>query len=1258
MGKITPDDVSRFINFDRSNPNWYYRPNDNTMFAKQAEGVAYIWNLLSEKKIALLADEVGMGKTLQALSVCALLWRVKPDARMLIIAPREIVAVNWQNEFLTFLQNHYRTADDRVKTAIGDHPVHELIKCRNLSDLILTADEECHHFFIIKTTSFSYVNNEFFDREGKINVSAIRRIFGKTSIRDIPKNDQDRAMYFGSLLRKRLFSAYTAGSEAEDPPFDLLITDEAHYYRDKTGGSLRVSTASGFFGDEKSGRIADRILLLTATPNHTSLENIETILSYFTNTDALADPKSSEEIDSRDRAEQLLSSVGLRRYRTLAGKIKYQYREEKEVESDFSSSPGSELFFALYQKLLVQKLKELEKSKKENRRLFFGYLEGFESFTPAEKVSEAEYDDERKESPDFARSLDSKILTELSKEYYRCYKSSPSHPKYDRLVESIFPSSKNYWQEHLQKNLIFVRRIPSLKEIAKRIINIYDEVFWKKILSTWNTYHAEIDTRNYKSKIPNRLEYSKIFRLGSRDLIENESDLEEESAKEEETGTEIPQSAVLDLFTVKKKDRGGTVAYTHASSFRVRFVRDESPFSLFFQPAADYMSAPYQSIDGYKSGKSKSSKSRIYYTTSCGMARLQNPKNTYSERDKVVLKDVLYGGKISNIREKVLAKPAETLWSIMWNHLESRDRSTMKQIQEMSPYDREGLALYLRKGILYASASLIELYCWFIHAQSQNHGDGGLDLYNRFISTVKKELPGSLLCKLWIVAVQHYQVFKEKILGISGDLKLLQNQRQLNVFNNMNPIYPYSGGTKNPSVITAFNSPFFPEHLVTTSVLQEGVNLQYFCKNVYHYGIAWTPGDNEQRAGRIDRMFGLVEKELSENRETSLNIYYPYIRNTIDENQVGEFVFKKYQAERLMDKCLQEKSSREIENREMLIDIWKSYLRTRDPRAKGEDPYGPKINNVVSTFPRHDKGSEIVDIDEFIEKLQETLSMLINQGNRGKRFGVYRLPDITRSSGLICILDPKLEEGRRQPVFVELNYSSALSGFDPGTVYYVTLKSPLSSFTEERQQSVRNIAKFYMQYRRRYPLVQLVFDNTAKRTSYFAIHMKVDLLLFRELDSEKYLSQKELDIAIRQLIVFTDIVEQHVFENQDISNELLLKSEQEILNFDTTGPEKTTALSRATKKRLDPGKISGWKHADEDVITREKSFAIKDKRWKEPIEVCSKNLTYPFIIFEPVSRDSNRNIMRLPYPVGDLQEREIRLLDKWFEYAYRIEVRG
>jgi len=72
--------------------------------------------------------------------------------------------------------------------------------------------------------------------------------------------------------------------------------------------------------------------------------------------------------------------------------------------------------------------------------------------------------------------------------------------------------------------------------------------------------------------------------------------------------------------------------------------------------------------------------------------------------------------------------------------------------------------------------------------------------------------------------------------------------------------------------------------------------LHLYCKDVYHYGIAWNPSDMEQRTGRIDRInsssYFELKKEGEINFENSLQVFYPYLADTLEVNQVAK-VFNK-----------------------------------------------------------------------------------------------------------------------------------------------------------------------------------------------------------------------------------------------------------------------------------------------------------------------------------------------------------------------------
>lgn len=57
-------------------------------------------------------------------------------------------------------------------------------------------------------------------------------------------------------------------------------------------------------------------------------------------------------------------------------------------------------------------------------------------------------------------------------------------------------------------------------------------------------------------------------------------------------------------------------------------------------------------------------------------------------------------------------------------------------------------------------------------------------------------------------------------------------------------------------VRTAFNSPFWPFVIVSTSVGQEGIDFHPWCHNIVHWNIPSSPVDFEQRDGRVNRYRG------------------------------------------------------------------------------------------------------------------------------------------------------------------------------------------------------------------------------------------------------------------------------------------------------------------------------------------------------------------------------------------------------------------
>lgn len=79
-------------------------------------------------------------------------------------------------------------------------------------------------------------------------------------------------------------------------------------------------------------------------------------------------------------------------------------------------------------------------------------------------------------------------------------------------------------------------------------------------------------------------------------------------------------------------------------------------------------------------------------------------------------------------------------------------------------------------------------------------------------------------------------------------------------------------------LMLAFNSPLFPEILVSSSVMGEGVDLHRFCRHIIHHDLCWNPSTLEQRTGRLDRVRCKAEMCFR-----SIEVYEPFLAGSADE---------------------------------------------------------------------------------------------------------------------------------------------------------------------------------------------------------------------------------------------------------------------------------------------------------------------------------------------------------------------------------------
>jgi hypothetical protein len=120
-----------------------------------------------------------------------------------------------------------------------------------------------------------------------------------------------------------------------------------------------------------------------------------------------------------------------------------------------------------------------------------------------------------------------------------------------------------------------------------------------------------------------------------------------------------------------------------------------------------------------------------------------------------------------------------------------------------------------------------------------------------------------------VMTGSHFITAKNALEGEMVPRRSLANVRLVN------------GSTQHDARLTlmlTFNTPFFPEVLVASSVLAEGVDLQLNCRHIVHHDLCWNPSTIEQRTGRVDRIGAKADR-----CGRSIVVYLPFVAGTQDE---------------------------------------------------------------------------------------------------------------------------------------------------------------------------------------------------------------------------------------------------------------------------------------------------------------------------------------------------------------------------------------
>lgn len=956
---------------------------------QQLDGAVALYNALGRERVAYIADEVGLGKTYVALGAVGLLRYFHPHARVLFITPRENIQRKWLKELRNFAARNWRHADQRVRDFRG-LPARPAVHCTNLIEFAQQMVSDPDRDFFTRLTSFSFALGG--DAGGwAARRDALCRLSASVD-RDALDLRQDKDSF------KRAVARTLNGLL---PHFDLVVVDEAHNLKGGiASGAARNQLLSLILGSAREGGVTprcDRVLLLSATPLESDYMELWNQLDLFglgKQFQPLADPAASE-----GAKQEVASRFLFRRVTTLRfdGRehTKNQYRREWRaggcvVHDEPLRVPDARqrLIVALVQKKVAEVLQDPE----FNASFQIGMLASFESFLQTAKVESTDgetavFDQADQTANEIEREgLDRLAVNSLASSYRRVFGQPLPHPKMDALVQSLaatIPAG--------QKTLVFVRRVMSVPELAEKLCRTYDDWLIPRLrerLGPGLAKELEPVVRRYEEE-RRRASWDRLVTAPSDETTEahGSAETEEESGQLDRGGRETffswffrgegPQGILSGAAFQKNRLRGEGSAYS--TFFEDNHVatllgeRDDVLAALarvlrMAQPEieARLRSTSFAIFRATSQRKDKGQPRRRVFLAyqAAALHLLAESSTALAEDARVMLRESMPGP---------VPTPGETPrgWPGPSEHLATRTLFTELRRREslcddIWPVRRDGSFAERfrdaerRRELLSAVARLghafIDLWILAVRRlgslalKSQERRDERAEaLIDEYLDLLEEQRTSTEFTawrELREVGQHH-----ELILGMNfpeaRSARLGELARMFgSALGSQMPIGGMWGGV-NKSLVGQFRMPGYPLVLVTTDVLQEGEDLHAFCSRVVHYGITWTPSAMEQRTGRVDRIASLTHRRLTvlgEKRahpDEMLQVYYPYLEDTVEVLQVDRVLDRMNRFLRLMHEGLGEKKEeRSIDTRESF-----AHSRVRVP---------PITEKLTTAFPVRD----------------------------------------------------------------------------------------------------------------------------------------------------------------------------------------------------------------------------------------------------------------------------------------------------------------
>ena len=913
------------------------------MVQQQTEGVAALCAILEKQPFAYLADEVGLGKTVQALGVAAWFRHKDNNSRVLIITPREVIQRGWVTEFELFASKLWCGAPETIGEQLTLH--------HRLTHWLAT---------ITETNSISLLRHPSFMRplHATDEQKDWRRLLQDTGL-DLPNKwlaneptlkSKDRSwtynVHFAKLMNKWM--------RGQGVHFDLVIVDEAQCLRRENQSNTVLHTLLE--------GLVDKWLFVSATPAHSGIATIRDVITrYPVDCTNLIDRGNLDDTGQQEKLLEVLSRHMIRRMRCydIGGSLltKAQYRRDLPEAMAYSSNDSTlgALSVALVQKKLVDIVAD-------QGRFQAGYLASFESLDaslqtqrlrqsvpPTNARGTPGADEEHKplpteddhyqdrNHPEKSSAIDSEFVSRLSRRFAARFDPlALPHPKIDAVTKALSAAAfGNSTQPGGVKTLVFCRRLSTVATLRNRLMAQYLQWIAARVQRKWR---RELDWD--------------VGKLGH--------ELDDSEMGESEDATNAFHTALPDETDLLRKAlRPGKWLY----KFRATFD-DGGGKALFFEPnwfarlceeggvlLVDAIGKipPEIWAEAYtychRSGKRFKRRQLRYLTLHAlsrhgqrifGLTELQ--VEAWREILTNVFGDIGKAEKDTSTAEHIdLDLPAfETIWT-RWREVENLLGAKLPggagEADASTPEGRE--AIYWHQGLTSVMAqymrltdTLVDLY----YCDDKQSNQSLLDGFMRWLQdsdadavALRKVLGG------WMKSYR--MVFSSSLHNLSAKQASAHDHR-FDFLASLDPVVGVVGGGDHSRLIRQFNTPGMPWVVVATDCMREGVNLHLFCDRVMHYGVAWTAGDLEQRVGRVDRYFSLLERRLYEaaaNNDAALaniklDVFYPHLRDTLERRQIEEVLRKKKVADELMGSPLQDAGTER-----MYIDLDSPVLHAAAP---------------------------------------------------------------------------------------------------------------------------------------------------------------------------------------------------------------------------------------------------------------------------------------------------------------------------------------